>query len=227
MTTLGTLLTYLRDRLDEATAAQWTDPQLRQWIVEGARDIARSVEVLATTGTVTIVAGTQAYAMPTNMVRCYRAELVVTGSDVTYPLELRDRNEMDSIWGTRMAAGQGTPLYLTIYGTPGSASGTLYPTPSAAGTLTVYYYKLPVALALDGTADATNVDLPAGWDDVALDYAEYKALRKDRDARWQEARALYLENLGAMNDVTRKHHDQLGYIAVGARVWPEWLVGGG
>ena len=59
----------------------------------------------------------------------------------------------------------------------------LYPTPSYAGTISLHYYRLPTA----PSSDSDTLDLPVGWEDCAYLYAEYLALRRDRDPRWQEA----------------------------------------
>ena len=48
MATQATYLTNIRNKLDETTSGQWSDAELRTWINEAARDIARRTESLQT-----------------------------------------------------------------------------------------------------------------------------------------------------------------------------------
>lgn len=95
--TQGELLIDVRERLDEVgTGHQWEDGEIRRWINDGARDIARKCETLLATANITGVAGTQTYAMPTNVIRVHRVEWKATGDSAIYPLEYRDYNNADS-----------------------------------------------------------------------------------------------------------------------------------
>jgi hypothetical protein len=65
---------------------------------------------------------------------------------------------------------------------------------------------------------------------VIADYAEYKALRKDSDARWREAFEIYKDNLAAIVDLTRRYTDQMDLITpetpfLSAWVWDDTWVG--
>ena len=98
MATLGSLLTDVRNRLDETTSGQWTDAELRSWINEGARDVSRKTETLQGTTNISIVADTQEYTLPTDTLRIHRAEWRPTSSSNVYTLEYRDFNSMDAVW---------------------------------------------------------------------------------------------------------------------------------
>lgn len=220
--TLTDILGDVRDRLDEEVARRWDDTQLTRWINEGARDIARRTEVLQDRLTTTAVAGTQEYTLPTDMVRVYRVEFVPTGATSTYTLDYRDFNSLDGVWWSQKTTRKGTPFLYTIWGFPPSAKLILYPIPDPGGTITVYYYRLPVEAVNGGD----NLELPEGWHDLLSDYCEYKALRKDADPRWRESKQLFEENLGNLFDVTRRWTDQAGYIDVATTTLPSWLVEG-
>lgn len=204
--------------LAETSARQWLDAQLNQWINDGVKDIVRKTETLQATSTISTTGGTQAYVFaPTPQpTRFHRAEWNATGDSVTYPLEYRDFSTLDEVWGTSQKITQGIPQYWTLWGTPGVAlTVTLYPTPSAAtGTLKLFYYRLPTVAVSDGDV----LELPEGWDDLIVSYAEYNALRRDRDQRWQEAFQIYQEKLGDMIDlIGGRYSDQAGtFVRAGA-----------
>lgn len=223
--TLGTLLTNVRSRLDETTARFWTDAEVRRWIVEAARDVARRAETLLTTQDVTIVAATQEYALATDTLRVYRAEWEPGGTSLRYPLEYRDFNSMDAVWGISKQVTQGYPYWFTLWGFPPNLKITFYPKPSVAGKVVVFYYKLPADLATDGTADSSNVDVPEGWWDALELYCEFVALRKDGDPRWLEAKQLYEEKVAELVEVSRRWSDQADAIQYRTALLPAWLYG--
>jgi hypothetical protein len=225
--TQGALLTELRDRLDETTARQWTDPMLRGWINDAARDIARKSETLQDREDVAVVSGTREYTLPADIIRVHRAEYKATGDTLVYPLEYRDFNSMDGVWHTQQEVSEATPMFFTMWGYPPTLKMVLYPTPSIAGVVKVFYYKVPANLATDGSDAGVALDCPEGWEDLILDFAEYRALRRDADPRWRESKELYDENLGAMFDTTRRWSDQAGVIVNDSGFGvPAWLVGG-
>lgn len=226
--TLGQLVTNLRDRLDEATASFWTNPQLEKWLMDGARDIARQAECLQAKATIAVTGATQEYTAPTDMVRIYRAEYKRTGDSQIYPLTFRDYNNMDEIWYSSKTIHQSTPAYYTMWGYPPAVTISLYPTPAVSGSMYIYYYRLPADLATDGSADSSVVDVPVGWEDLIVDYAEYCALRKDNDAQWKDAKGLYEEKLADIVATTQRWTDQEGMIVSdsGVGVTPYWLYGG-
>lgn len=226
--TMGMLLREVRDRLDEAAPGFWTDEQLRKWINEGTRNVSRRSETLLTTTDIPVTAGTQQYVAPADAVRVARAEWRPTGQTTVYPLEYRDYGSMDNVWGVSQAITQGYPTHFTLWGWPPTLTLIVYPTPSVNGNVRCFYYRLAAELATTGTADATNVDVPEGWWDIIVDYAEYTALRKEGSPRWQEAKAQYEQRLLELMDNTRRWSDQAGsfeFAGPGGAL-PGWLVGG-
>jgi hypothetical protein len=99
----------------------------------------------------------------------------------------------------------------------------LYPVPSQAGSLTVFYYQQIVP----AVATTDNIDVLSGWEDTVHDYAVYRALRKDADPRWQDFKSTYEEKLVAMIDTTRTFQDQAGTFTTGQSALPSWLVSDG
>lgn len=218
--TLGQLIEAVREALAEATESQWDDDMLTRWINDGSTDIARKAEVLQDSYDVDTTADVSDYTLTSDVLRVHRVEFFYdSDTDRKLILEYRDLQNMDSVWYTNQAR-EGDPYYYTLWGFPPSLTIKLFPVPSANGTARVYYYRVPTKRY--GTTD--TVELPEGYADLLVHYAEYRALRRDRDPRWQEAKALYDEGLANMIELTRRWTDQVGMIDTGGTNLPEWLV---
>lgn len=204
--TQATIITDARERLDEATASAWTDIELRRWINQACRDIAIKTECLLKSTTQAVTAEVQEYTLTIAATRIYKVEYTPTGSNQPlYPLVYKDFKNLDQIWWTHQKLTVNTPAYFTFWGHPGALRLILYPKPALGGTLNIHYYALPTELAVTTNADAAvNIDLPEGWDSAVVDYVEYKALRKDRDPRWQEAKQLYDEGVNDLYNISRR-----------------------
>jgi hypothetical protein len=219
--TYATLETATRTRLDEVTASFWTSAELIRWLYDGAKEVARKTECLRATATIAAVSGTQQYTMATDIIRVHRVEYFNTGDTTIYTLEYRDVDSMDSIWWTQQTVTQDTPTFYTLWGYPPNLKLIAYPTPSHAGTFTVYYYKLPTDPVGVGSVAC---DLPTGWTDVAIDYATYMALMKDNDPRWQNYKALYMEHLEDLNEIALRYSDQAGmFLNDSGMMVPRWI----
>ena len=185
--TLGEALAELRDRLDETpgseTSGMWTNPSLRRRLNRGVREVARRGECMEKSTTLSFSAGVQTATMPTDMVRARKAEWYTSASSTRIPLEYRQRENLDRIWGWWQVTSQGTPEFWTSDGYPGGGAHkmVLFPTPPTSGTVKLFYYYLPTDLATDGSADSTSLLLPSGWEDLAIDHAEHMAWRSVND----------------------------------------------
>lgn len=220
-TALSDARLQLRDRLDEASPRRWTDSQLNRWINEGCRDIARRAECLQSTTDLAVAANTQqsSLASLSGLLRIHRVEWQTTGTTQWNALEPRDINDMDAIWWDHQTQHKSRPNYFTLKGTPPALTILLYPTDPTGGTARIWWWRLPVEV----TTDASTLDLPDGWYDVALDYAEYRAMRKDSDPRWKEAFDIYKDNLASLVEQTRRYNDQNATITPGVPHLPSWI----
>lgn len=224
METMTALTTRLRAKLDETTAAHWTDAQLQQWIFDGAKDAARKSECNRDSYTQAAVAGTQTYALTASaikdLVRINRVTYKQVGETEHYPLEYADFNTFDSMsWTT---ASRSRPMIYGTWGFPPNLSLVLYPAPVDAGTITVYYYRLPNNNVIADPSQ--NVELPQGWEEIAIDYAVWQALLQDGDDRWQAYKAIYDEHLADLTVTAIRFNDQAGMMNVGATgAVPQWL----
>lgn len=226
MTTQAEFIRKSRVRLDELTARAFEDRMLREWINEGARDIARKTEALEDRDTIVIVVGTNEYPLDSDIIRVHRVEITPTGEDTT-ALEYVDIKDMDSFGWRQRTLQQDRPYVYSIWGSGRTLKLITYPVPGTAGNLTVWSYIIPAALSETTLDDAdTDVEIPQAWDDILLDYIEYRALRKDRDPRWQESKALYDAACAEMYDNTRRWVDQGGMVLPNGSHLPTWLTEG-
>lgn len=202
-----------RYRLNETVPAFFDDRELCIWINEACRDIARRTMCLRDSDTVTAVAGTQAYTQAADVLMIHRVEYAATGQSQRHALQYMDINSMDKYWGASRAVTQGTPQFWTSWGAPPALSLILYPTPSVGGSLYVHHYRLPAELNTTGTARATSIDVPSGWEDLVLDYLEYRAFLKDGQAqRAGIAKQQYEQNLEALWANVVRFTDQAGMV---------------
>lgn len=220
-----------RARLDEPQSVYWTDDDLRMWINDIARDIARRTESLRATYDQAAVVGTSSYTpvwtSTTHPYRIYRIQFTPTGQTTTYPLEYVDYNTADSVWGLFQQQTQGIPAIWTSWGAPPTLNLQVYPSPSVAGTLRVFYYRLPTVLSTSDTSDQnTAVDLVDGWEDVLVDGVTYKAMMRDGDSMWQSQKQEYEMHLEAMMEATLRFTDAAGRVTTPSGGYiPEWLYG--
>ncbi len=211
MTTRQDMRTALRDRLGESTAAAWTDTELNRWINEGVREVAILTEWnrVIDEQNVTSPAYRIDLTSTTNVIhRVQKCEWIDVSSAASaeaggathqvYRLEYQNISNLDAIRGSGQMLSDGIPAYYGLWGAPGSMKVILYPRPSTNGTLRVHGYAMPADLdpADDGADDdLVDVSLPVGWDQLVLDYAEYRALLRDKDDNWQIAKSQFNDRI--------------------------------
>ena len=210
--TQGVMLNEIRYRLDELVEGRWSNEELRMWINEGAKDVARRTKCFRDTDTVSVTADTQDYTLTSDVMELTRVEYSVTGEEQRYSLQYMDRHSLDQIWGSSIAITKGRPEFYTTWGMPPSLILSLYPTPSANASAIVYHYRLPTDLATAGEAAAgTAVDVPTGWEDVVQDYVEWRAFLKDgRAERALVAKQEYMERVAGLQATAERFNDQPG-----------------
>lgn len=224
METMTSLTTRLRAKLDEVSAAHWLTSQLQQWIYDGARDACRKSECLRDSATVVATAGTQQYSLTAtgvkDLIRVHRITYTQVGQTPAYPLDYYDFDSLDSMSWTTLSRSR--PVIYTTWGFPPAVNLVLYPAPSDAGTITIYYYRLPDSSVI--TTPANNIEIPQGWEEITVDYAVYQALLQDGDSRWQAYKSLYDEHLADLIATAIRFNDQAGMMNVGAQgAVPRWL----
>jgi hypothetical protein len=224
---MASLTTRTRAKLDEIIASHWETTQLRRWIFDGARDACRRAECLRDTVAFAATAGTQTYSLSgtgkeelESLIRIHRVTYKQVGQTEHYPLDYFDANSLDSMsWAT---ANRNRPVMYTTWGFPPAVDITLYPNPSDAGTVTIYYYRLPSDACLTDAEE--NVEIPQGWEELCVDYATFQAMLQDGDSRWQAYKAIYDEHLADLMLTAIRFNDQAGMMNVGSfGAVPQWL----
>lgn len=219
---LADAVAAVRERLNEYNQGQWQDVELVRWINEGCRDVTRRSECLFDEATIVITGGIQEYTLPSNMLRVYAVDYNRSGDGQRYPLEYIDFNAAPEIWGLSQTVNQGTPSYFTSWGTPPAAKLILYPTPASSGSCRVKFYRV----SLDAATSDDLLDMPEGWVDIVLDYVEFRALRKDRDPFWTDAKQMYEANLDNLITLSRRFVDASGQVTPSNPGYIPWLHGG-
>lgn len=198
------------DDLDDPNGQYWQASSLTRWINDACSDVAKRAECLQETDQIPTVAAvkTQVMATTNSIIRVHRAEWTPDNVQI-YPLEIRNINEMDSIWGIYQNIQNAWPSWIVFWQEPPVLLAQYYPVPGGNGFLNIWYYRnaIPVANPTD------LLDLPDGWEPCARFYAEYMALRRAGDPRWSELRDLYEENLLALKTATRTYTDAAGQIS--------------
>ena len=214
MKTVGNIMLEASVRLDDEGMVRFTPANLRTWIEEGTKEIARRTECLRDDTTIAVAANTAAVTGPTDMVRIYHAQFEPTGQSQVYPLEYRDRRSMDPLWGTHQNISTSAyPEFYTTWDTPPTLSIRLAPIPSAAGNLRVFYYRLPATISTSGSDDTDAIEVPAGWEDLVTDYVEARGYRKDRRSEdYQLAMQAFQEKMIALAETSVRYMDSGGTI---------------
>lgn len=224
-TTVATAVEAVRERLDELDAAQWSDKQLRRWLDEAAKNIARETHILIDSDSITVTADTSEYTVPSDVLRLLHVYFTPTGdANRDIPIEPRDWQALDAVWGDRQNDfSSDYPRYYTIIGYSPNTTLKLWPVPSTGGTLTVYSARLPASIDVD--LGGGDIDVPTGWEDVMYEYAEYMALRKDRDDRYQIAYQAYVEKLERLKEMGNQLNAPNEFIPSGAGgMVPNWIA---
>lgn len=227
MVTLAESLNNCRSQLDELGAGfvgYWTNAELRAWINDGVRDIARRTETILTfNASLPAIAGQAKYNLPFDVIRVHRVEFVPDGSTQVYPVNASTYDELDQVWGINQFQQNSYPSSYACWGAPGSMTIQFFPVPATAGTFNLFYYAMPPNLKTDGSDDTKALVLPAGWDDLVVNYTTYRALMKQRVQEYQIFKAVYDETLVYLVDVTRQAHDNGRYVQTQTGSVPEWL----
>lgn len=223
-TTVATAITAIRERLDEATASQWSEIMLRRWLNEGLRDIGRRTYHYQTASTLAVVAGTGTYTADADIIRINQVYFQPT-ADTTQkiPLQARTWAAMDEVWGNRQDLQSGYPVMFATRGYSPQVIIKLFPVPSVAGTLFMNTARMPANLDIAGGTG--NIDCPEAWVEIAYFYCEFMARRKDKD--YEGAKDSF-EQYGLMIDNMITNGDYLNatdeFVFHGAGWLPGWLV---
>lgn len=227
-----TAIARLRSRLNESgiTAGTWNDSDLLPWLEESMRDVCRRTQCLTGTKNISTVANTAEYTVASDVLRIFRVEYIPDASR-KIPLQPRPYHAMDQVWWNSQDQFAGEPMLYTTWGNPPALTIRLYPKPATAVTngLKLFVSRMPAALSSYTTPGSATLDMPEAWIEVCFDYAEYLALRRDRQMDVAaEVLGQYERKLG---DMVGMVEGETGYMDVanelvfdGPFPLPRWLV---
>lgn len=185
--TLTTMIARVRRETDQeydaavVSAPTITDASITDWLNEG---IAEEWQLLVTadpdrgltTGTISVVAGTDEYALPSGFMSMRGLDYPVGSSryvDVD-PYEFAERNQLQGPWLASAATiGGAAPFRYHVQRNAVSGSAarlSLRPAPTATVTLQIHYVAAPAALS----AGADTFDGIIGLEGYAVAYARAK-----------------------------------------------------
>ena len=219
--TLSAARTKLRLRLDETTSGAWTDAQLDEWIRDGARDISRRTMALQGMTTLSVLANAVSVTAPAttlkvSMVKWYNP--TKSAATMEKVLEDSDHRQANRVMNS---TDSGQPPHYSTWGTPPSIGVALHPKPDAACEVELYTYKV----ATDPANDSANVDIPDGWTDVLMLFAEYSAQKRDRQPEWKDTKALYEQAVEGMIESTAMWAEATQTIQMpDGGQYPGWLT---
>jgi hypothetical protein len=240
MPTMTEALAAMRVRLDEPVAAQWSDADLRRWLAEGQRDIARRTKCFEKTASLAVTANNRFVTAPSDLLTdgiraayfTSTSSYAVTSTTSTqlHPLEYTNIKSLDHAWIMNQAQDKAhRPSMFTMWGMVPTASFILYPVPQVAGSLILYYFRAAIdpwaSNYTSASNDSSSLDVPLGWEDAVYEYAEYNALRKDNSPRWQDAFSLYEKKIQNLMYATQTHSDQPSFITPYRTPAPPWGMG--
>lgn len=229
--TVAVTLSNARYMLNEVTAARWTDIELRRWINDAQRDIARRIPWYRKKDTASATASTQEHNAPSDCISIMEVSWTQTGTTRVIPLEQYDFSNVAFTMTPRLTSATGTPRYFYTWGYPGTSTFkvNLIPTPTVAGTLTYHYYGMPADYSTSDTSStSSNVLVPTGYEDAVTLFVVYTALMSDADPRWTEYKQLYEQALAALEEAAVRFSPRTGQLMGPAVMggigdyWDEW-----
>lgn len=201
MATVNAVITRIRDNLDETTAAQWTNTQLKRWVNAAVADIAVVAKPFETSVDVSVIAGTSEYTVGATIITIDRCYFLPTGTTQAQPLRPTHWEKMDETWGSWQNMTNGDPYTFSTFGYSPALKVKLYPVPSRAGTLRIHHRAAPAAITEDESVDNSTLGVPDFWTEAIVYYVEARARRRDQQQNWQESLVLYNQKL----DQIREH----------------------
>jgi hypothetical protein len=209
----------------DATASGTDEVLLDSWINEGVTDFLLQTQCKVISATMTMIVGTSDYTLDTAIL-VIKDVYITSGSDLT---GLEQWSPYELLARRRANTTQSSPA--TAYAVMGGNLFLVYPTPSAADVITLYYVPRPVTLSAGGD---TPSEIPVEFHKAVEYYALAQAADYDDDASSAQGlryRDLYLSEVGkARKYLNVKGNARLPRAVVGRRrlvsprndVYPEW-----
>lgn len=194
MATLGTFRTAVAAKLGLQNDPAGDQPIIDIWVNEGVSEILTRSRINVVPGTMALTSGSFDYTLPTQILALDEMYVTPVGSTQPY---LMYRKSPAEIVQLRVGATGGTPP-TRFYALSGTTLLMVYPTPTVADVLTLYYVPRPATLTAPGD---TPSDIPLEWHKAVEYYACWQAGQLTDSSTTQEGnlyRQLYEDELKAM-----------------------------
>lgn len=195
--TVGNMITDIKRQFGDEAGVQITDADIIRWINEGSMEIISKNPIKEATASTTTVVGTKNYNMPTDIIKMIGVEYDNTFLTAT------------SMEGMKEQAGsfqttQGVPQFWYMF----ANVIYLWPVPSAAKTLVIYYVQAPTGV----TNSADLLPIPDRYYGRLRDFCMQRAAELDEDQASAMAQRKLFED--KLNEMTNAEHEQQGAFHV-------------
>jgi len=163
-------------RLDSTNDLQ----KAKDWINQVYADVAAETEFEQDYATMALAIGSKVYTLDAAVLRIKQMYVTPAGQEQSRPLEPVSLEQILE-WSASNGATSANTGGVTHYALLGGRKIHVYPTPSAADTVTIYYVKLPTALSAAGDVPVLQEPYVT---ECLVNGASYKAAMflKDPDA---------------------------------------------
>lgn len=194
MATLADFRLRIAAKIGLDNSVSGDQPLIDSWVNEAVAEVLTRSRTNVAVGAMNLTAGDMDYQLPTEILAL--DEIYVTPVGSTQPYLMYRKSPLEIIQ-MRIGASGGTPP-VRFYALNGSILLMIYPTPTAADVLSIYYVPRPAQLVV-GTQSPT--DIPAEWHKVIEYYGCWQAAQFSDSSTTQEGnlyRALYEDELSKL-----------------------------
>lgn len=176
--------TRIQAKVGDTSGTEVTNAQILAWINDGMTELARRTNQPQGSATTATIAGTGTYSLTAFAADILRLRSVQLDGSVLQAISMEEADTYLSDRDRGSAAG-GTPSMYWVW----ADQINLWPKPTAAGVLKLFYVKRPAAVT--GDADVPGIPVHMHTDLVAYVYAQVldslgQGERADRHSdRWQ------------------------------------------
>lgn len=170
---------------------------VKDWINQVYADVCVETEANITSATMALTSGVNSYTLPAGVSRIKTMYVTPVAGSATWPMR---QTTLDFIIRRRMSGG-GTTIAsgsATYYALLGLNDFEVFPNPSAADVVTIYYVALPTALSANG-------DIPILQEPWGSKLLEYGALAEAADWKGDPSEGEYRQQFEVWKQKFRGH----------------------
>jgi hypothetical protein len=177
-------MTRVKRTFGDEAGVQITDADIFRWINDGQREIAVQNSALQTKGTLTSVAGQQAYTLPTDLLAL---QSIWFAGFLVDPKSWQQAEEDIIALGTPNVLQQGQPTFYWTW----AGQINFYPVPGdSTSTITIFYNRTPIQVA----TSLDSLDLSVTYHNAIMQYVLQQAYELDEDWTASTAKQTQFEN---------------------------------